>query len=129
MTILSPFDPMRRTVLAFASLLLAAPLVSQLVAQLPAPKPGRYGCSESLPRFRGGGWEYEIETRGFVTLERGGRYVDPFKVAGRWTTTGDTTRFTGGALDGAKATPMKNDRLFIVIPTAKKDRRWACGRN
>lgn len=116
---------MRTTLLHIA--IVPALLLSAASARAQALRPGKYGCTESMPRFIRGSYEYEIETRGFVTLERGGRYSDPFKVAGRYATRGDTTRFTGGALDRAVATPMKNDRLWVVIPTAKKERRWACG--
>lgn len=93
-----------------------------------APKPGKYGCSESIPRYRNGSFEYDTELRGYIVLEKGGRYTDPYRVAGTFTTVGDTSRFKGGALDGAVATPMKNDRLWVVIPTAKRERHWSCGR-
>ena len=108
------------------SLLALAPALA--VAQSAGPKPGRYGCTESMPRFRNGAYEYETELRGYIVLQPGGRYTDPYRVSGRYTTVGDTSRFTGGALDGAIVTPMKNDRLWVVIPTAKRDRRWSCGR-
>lgn len=103
-------------------------LPSLAAAQSSPPKPGKYGCTESIPRFRHGSYEYETELRGYIILEKGGRYTDPYRVAGRYTTVGDTSRFKGGALDGAVVTPMKNDRLWVVIPAARRERHWACGR-
>ena len=117
-----PTEPMSRFAPLAALLLLAMPAL----AQSAPPAPGKYGCAETMPRYINGSFEYQIEGRGFVTLQPGGRYVDPFRVSGRYQTKGDTTRFTGGALDGGFATPMKGNRLWVVIPTPKKSRRWSC---
>ena len=72
------------------------------------PTPGKYGCSESIARMRDGSFEYEPQGRGFITLARGGRYTDPFGVEGtyRHDAAKQETRFTGGALDQAVATPL-----------------------
>lgn len=96
------------------------------------PVLGKYGCTESIPRFRGGAYEYEIETRGFLQLQEGGRYTDPMGVAGRYRhdPLSEETHFEGGALHRAVATPLEADypRLWVVIPTESGERRWACGR-
>ncbi len=94
-----------------------------------APELGQYGCIQSIPRYRNGSYEYEIETRGYIVLQAGGRYTDPYRVAGRYhyDASKESTHFTGGALDGATATPMKDNRLWVVIPTKSGEMRWTCG--
>lgn len=91
---------------------------------------GKYGCVQTVPRMVNGSWEYEIEQRGFITLANG-RYTDPYQVAGtyRHDPATDSTFFTGGILDGANATPMEDQRLWVVIPVAGgRENRWTCGR-
>jgi hypothetical protein len=108
-------------------------VASGAAAQAPdatgGPAPGKYGCSESVTRLRDGAFEYEPQGRGFVTLARDGRYTDPFGVEGtyRHDVTTQETRFTGGALDRAVATPLEEGgRLRVVIPTESGERRWSC---
>ncbi len=94
------------------------------------PALGKYGCVESISRMRNGSFEFESEGRGYVTLREGGRYTDPFDVKGNYhyEEAGRETRFTGGALDGAVATPLEGEgpRLRVVIPTESGERRWSC---
>ena len=118
------------TLLVFATVPAFTPVGAQTTATTGPLTPGKYGCTESHPRMRNGSWEYDIETRGFITLAADGNYVDPFKVAGtyRYDAAKKGSVFTKGALDGALVTPMKGNRLWVVIPTAKGERRWACGK-
>lgn len=93
---------------------------------------GKYGCIETIPRFRNGSYEYEFEPRGAVTLAGGGAYTDPFGNAGTWARAGaDSVRFAGGLLDGGSATPMEDepDRIRVVIPADERERRWTCSRS
>ena len=120
-----------RTLAHSATLASAAALLAAAPAPAAQPAPGfpalaKYGCAESMPRFRNGAYEYESEGRGYVTLQPGGRYVDPFQKPGTFRVAGDTVRFAGAALDGAVATPLKEGRLWVVIPTKSGNRRWSC---
>ncbi|HEX6910526.1 MAG TPA: hypothetical protein VF142_09025, partial [Longimicrobium sp.] len=93
---------------------------------------GKYGCIETIPRFRNGSYEYEFEPRGAVALAADGAYTDPFGVAGTWARAGaDSVRFAGGLLDGGSATPMEDepDRIRVVIPAGERERRWSCSRS
>ena len=96
----------------------------------PGPQPGKYGCAESIPRLVNGSFEYNSEGRGFITLEADGRYTDPAGVPGsyRYDQATEESRFSGGALDGAVATPLEGEgpRLWVVIPTESGERRWSC---
>lgn len=93
------------------------------------PAPGKYGCVESISRFRNGSYEYDTELRGFIVIEAGGRYTDPFQVVGNFRPgpVEPSAIFSGGALDGATVTPLEEDRLWVVIPTVSGERRWSCG--
>lgn len=109
----------------------AAPEPPAAVAEAEGgPAQGKYGCIETVPRFRNGGYEFEFEPRGAVHLHGGGRYTDPFGNDGTWghDATAGETRFTGGALDEAVATPMEDEpeRIRVVIPTESGERRWTC---
>lgn len=94
------------------------------------PAPGKYGCSESIPRFVNGSYEYEAQGRGFVNIRPDGTYSDPFGVAGsyRHDAAAAETHFSGGALDGAVVTPLEDrpNRLWVVIPAGERERRWTC---
>lgn len=106
----------------------AAPPAAPVVVGGPAP--GKYGCSESIPRFVNGSYEYEAQGRGFVNIRADGTYTDPFGVAGtyRHDEAAAETHFTGAAWDGAVVTPLEDrpKRLWVVIPAGERERRWTC---
>ncbi|MGZ8491328.1 MAG: hypothetical protein ACXWZS_03880 [Gemmatirosa sp.] len=101
----------------------AAPRVAPVVA-------GTYGCSESIFRLNRG---VEYEMRGSITLAAGGAYEYPgMRSRGRWRWDGASSavRFTGGFLDGARATRLDGSpKLRVELPTAdpERPRRWTCG--
>lgn len=114
----------------------SAPSVAAPVPAAPAAEgpisPGKYGCSETIPRLRDGSYEYDFEPRGSMQLDAGGQYTDPFGNGGtyRYDDAAQAARFTGGALDGATATTMEDEpgRIRVVIPTSSGERRWTCSR-
>ncbi len=133
------------TMMVLVSLTLALAGVQKAHAQAaPArkgvePPPGKYSCFEMVPRSVNGFWETEYETRGYVILERGGRYTDPYRNPGhyRYDASTSVTHFSGGLLNGATAEHIETKetphRYRVVIPTSNgtgrfKNRRWLCNR-
>lgn len=105
----------------------AAPVAAAPASGFPAE--GKYGCVQSIPRFRNGSYEYEIETRGFILVGPDGRYTDPYGVMGTYRAGpgSPSVVFAGGALDRATATPLEEVRLWVIIPTESGEMRWSCG--
>ncbi|MFC4426353.1 hypothetical protein [Deinococcus navajonensis] len=93
-----------------------------------SPALGKYGCAESVPRYLGGSYTSQIETRGYFNLGSGGSYKDVYGAAGRWRFDAATglTHFSGAGFDRATAERMDGNRLWLVIPTASGEMRWSC---
>lgn len=104
--------------------LLAVPAATH-AAKDPAPKTGKYGCSESVFSVDG----YRIEPRGFVTLYTGGTYRQGTGKKGTYSFSGGTTRFKGGGLDRstARAIDGKSTRFQITVRfSGGRTAKWAC---
>lgn len=116
--------PDRSLLILALGALLAAPATA-LSAKSPAPKPGKYGCSESVFSVDG----YQIEPRGFITLYKGNTYRQGTGKKGTTSFKNGVTRFKGGGLDKstAKAIDGKSTRFQITVRfTDGKTARWSC---